>query len=369
MILTSIKDIDAGRWDALVGAGAVARSHAYLSAIEASDIEGCQYFYPVIFNRRNEIVAHACVYLIATDFAQFLPIGFQRIVTMLRSKGWSSLLRSRITECGVPLMVGNSISVREDVARAPMVKRIADAATDIAYTQGSRVVVMRDFLLRDEADAEYLRAAGFNRVANMPLAGMTVRWDDYAGFLAAMRPRYRKDYLRRLRHAAREQTVRIYDRYSERADDWLRQLRVVFAGATRFKREMPTAAYYREIERHLGADSRLLVVERAGQPVAHGLVLVDHERTIATFFGREAGAPGKEWFLLADEVIRLSIARGSRHIQLGLGSYHAKTLVGATAEPVSIFCRSSQPLLNWLMRRAPNLANPSTPAAHSIFQE
>ena len=58
LIMTSIHDIDASRWDALVGTSAVTRSHAYLAAIEAAQIHDYRFFYPVVFNRHNETVAH-----------------------------------------------------------------------------------------------------------------------------------------------------------------------------------------------------------------------------------------------------------------------------------------------------------------------
>ena len=72
-ILDSISDIDAASWDEVAGSCAAPRSHAYLAAIEASGINDCRYFYPVIYDAANRLVAHACVYTITTDFLQMLP--------------------------------------------------------------------------------------------------------------------------------------------------------------------------------------------------------------------------------------------------------------------------------------------------------
>ncbi len=362
MILTSIKDIDAARWDSLVGNAAITRSHAYLSAIEAAGIEDCQYFYPVIFNSRNEMVAHACVYTITTDFAQLLPPVLQPLVALVR-QAWGNFLRARITECASPLVVGHSLSICPSAPRAALVKKIADATTDIAHSQRSVVVLLRDFLGQESADIAALREHGFNLVSNMPLARIRVRWKSHAEYLAAMRPHYRKDVQRRLRLAGVAQSVRTLHVFADLAEQFLAQARVIYASSRGFKREALTADYYRAMDHTLDANSRVLVVMRDGHEVAHGMVLTDENHTVATFFGRDPGPPDKAWFLLVDEVIRLGIERGSRYIHLGLGSYRAKALVGAEFEPLTICCKSSYAWVNWLMRALPNVVN-RRPIAH-----
>ncbi|MEN9728671.1 MAG: hypothetical protein RL434_3037 [Pseudomonadota bacterium] len=369
MILTSIADIDPQRWDRLVGPAAITRSHAYLSAVEAAAIPECRYFYPVVFNARNEIVAHACVYTISTDFAQLLPRPLQHVVEAVRHLR-PSLLKARITECASPLVAGHSLSVASDAPRARLIARLADATADIAWDEGSSLVVIRDFLPEETDVVEALQGRGFNCVANMPLARITVRWNSHEEYLAAMKPRYRKDVVRRLRRAREPGlTVRRIEQFGDAAQTWLRQVLVVQQAGSRFKREVLTDEYYRQMDRRLGRDSCLLVAEKDGEAIAHGMVITDRDNTVATFFGREAGKPGREWFLLVDEVIRAGIERRSRHIHLGLGSYEAKSLVGAERLPLTILCRSRYRLVNWLMRCIPGIVNRSARPAPGIFRD
>lgn len=367
-ILDSIRAIEARRWDALNGRRAVNRSHAYLCAIEDAALDGCRYFYPVILDDDDEILAHACISLVRTDFSQLLPARCQGTIARVR-RAWPDFLCARLTELGSPLIAGHSFSVRAGAPRAPLLQRLADAATAIAARERSRIVLVRDLLQEDADDIQTLRSLGFNLVSNMPLARIHVRWRSYAEYLADMRPRYRKDTLRRLRLAREQgQEVRVLATYGAEAERWLAQMRVVYAAAERFKRETLTPGYYRAIERHLGADSRLFAVMRDEVPVAHGMVLMDDENTFATFFGREAGPPGKEWFLLINEVIRLGIERGSRTIHLGLGSYHGKALVGADIEALTICCRSTWAPVNWLMRLMPDVVSRGIEGERNIFR-
>lgn len=357
LILTSIQDIDPARWDAIVGKAAVTRSHAYLSAIEAADAGDCRFFYPVVFNARNEIVAHACVYLIRTDFAQLLPVFTSPLVRLMR-RLWPDFLTARVTECASPLVAGTSLSVAPGAPRCELAARVADATLDIAWAERSSLVLVRDFEA-DEADAlAPLLARGFNRVSNMPLARLELRWPSHAHYLAAMKPRYRRDVLRRLRRgAAAGLVVSARASFGLEAERWAAQVAEVQARGSRFVRERITPDYYRALEAGLGTASALFVAERDGVAVAHGMVITDNENTIATFFGREPGEPAQEWFLLMDAVIRHAIERGSRRLHLGLGAYEAKALVGASLVPLTIFCRSRYGLVNWLMRRLPDVVN------------
>ena len=65
-VLASINDISAERWNYIVGRNRLICRHEYLRAVEASEINDCRYFYPVVFDG-DEIVAHACLYYISTE--------------------------------------------------------------------------------------------------------------------------------------------------------------------------------------------------------------------------------------------------------------------------------------------------------------
>ena len=369
LIMTSIHDIDATRWDALVGTSAVTRSHAYLAAIEAAQIHDYRFFYPVVFNRHNETVAHACVYTASTDFAQLMPRPLAWMAARIQ-RVWPRFLTFRITECALPLVVGSSISVRDGEDRGRLLIRIAEAAADIARTERSSLVVMRDFLDAERAQADVLLDHGFNLTANMPLARIRIRWKSYAEYLADMRARYRKDIKRRLAVAARDsQVVQVLEHFGADAARWARQAAVVAAKTKGFKREALTPEYYVHMDAKLGAHSRLLVIDRRGVKVAHGMIILDDANTIATYFGREPGLPGKEWFTLINEVIRIGIERQSRYIHLGLGSYTAKTLVGAEIEALHVYCRSTFEPINWLMRLVPRAIGHQTPTVKQIFRD
>lgn len=369
VVVTSIHDIDANRWDELSGHSAVIRSHAYLDAIEQSGINDCRYYYPVVYNHNDEMVAHACVYTISTDLSQLLPARLQRWVNKLR-RVWPQFMSVRITECASPLVAGHGISIRAGEDRGALLGELNNAINAIARSANSGLIVVRDFLTDERNDADELLRHGYALQMNMPLARIPVRWASYEDYLESMRTRYRKDVKRRLQKSiANGQQVQRISEFGDHAHTWAAQAQVVLARAQRFKRERIGPAYYANMDRKLGDQSLMLVACRDARMVAHGMVLTDRENTIATFFGREAGRPNAEWFSLINEVIKLGIERQSRYIHLGLGSYEAKALVGADVEPLYLYCRTRFAILNWLIRLVPAMMGPRGKPHKCIFRD
>lgn len=368
-VLRSIHDIDPERWDELAGDDALARNHAYLAAVEASSINDCAFFYLLIHDHDDKLLAHACVYTITTDFAQLLPGPLQGLAAQLR-RIWPGFLKSKITECALPLVAGHSISLCEDADHDSLILAIESALSDIARTERSSLVVIRDFLTAERPRFDVLLSRGYNLVFNMPLARIRVRWKSHAKYLAAMRSRYRKDVTRRLKRASEHGgEVEILPSFAQHADTLAAQSRVVQDNSQGFKREVLAPAYYENMDRMLADRSQLLVIQRDGRLVAHGMVLADRANLIATYFGREAGPPRHEWFRLINEVIRLGIEHQCRYINLGRGSYEAKALVGANIEPLYVYARSRSVCVNWLMRRIPNIMQRSLKQPKRIFRD
>lgn len=365
----SIREIPDGEWDAIIGRNGLFRSHAYFSAIEKTQVNQSEYFYPVIRNQSGEIVAHACICLIDTDLGQLFP---KPLFTVLHSarRLWPRLMITRITECASPLSTSHSISVAPSVDRQLILRLLDEAMSSLAREKRSRIIVVRDFLLEDRRAYDGFLQEGFNLVSNMPLARIRVRWATYDEYLSSMRSRYRKDVKRRLRKACQAgQSVQVLRNFGEEADTWVAQAKTVQHSTKGFKREILPQAYYRNMDKMLGAKSMLVTAVREGRAVAHGMVLNDDTTSVATYFGRDAGPAHNEWFSLVNEVIRIGIEHKSEYINLGLGSYDAKSNVGADVEPLFVYTKSTSIVINWIMRLIPRTMDRDTGEAKKVFHE
>jgi hypothetical protein len=369
VIHDSIEEIPRKSWDSLIGDSPITRSFDYLLAIQKSSISGSRYYYPVIYDREKNIVAHACIYTVTTDFSQLLPKWITGAVLYLR-KFWPSLLSVEITECGTPLSWGCSISVVRGLSRPAILPFINDAMIFIAEKSKSRLLVIRDFLEseRDDSD-EQLTSLGYQQRSNYPLARIHVRWNSYDEYIGSFRARYRKDIRRRIRIAeSAGNNVEILDSFGSESSRWAKQASVIREQTKGFRREALPPLYYQNMDRVLRHDSKLLVINNRGEKVAHGMIIFDRETTTATFFGRESGPPKGEWFQLINSVIRIGIERGSKYISLGLGSYDGKSIVGADIEPLVIYRRSTLPIFNAFINLIPDLMKPKVLLNRNLFK-
>jgi len=368
-IFRSVSEVDQAEWDSVVQPGNLLNTHAYLSAVEASGIDHVRYYFPVVLDRSGKHIAHACVYVIDTDLSQLLPARLSWLTKLIR-KVWKRFLVFKITDCAAPLSTGNSISFDTQADASQLICHLADAIETVARRERSRLIVVRDFLDNELAKFNVLAGKGYNLVSNMPVARIHVRWNTYDEYLSAMRARYRTDVKRRIRRAhAAGQRVRMVGQFAENAELWAAQALTVQEKTKGFRREVLTPAYYASMDRFLGEKSMLVIAERGGQSVAHGMLLQDDLTTTATYFGRNPGPAQHEWFHLVNEVIRLGIENRSKYINLGLGSYDAKLNVGAQVEPLFVYSKSSIGLVNWLMCRIPRTMNRSHPVGKQVFRE
>lgn len=368
-IFRSVSEVDQADWDSIVEPGNLLNTHAYLRAVEASGIDHVRYYFPVVVDRSGKHIAHACVYVIDTDLSQLLPARVSWVTKLIR-KFWKRFLVFKITDCAAPLSTGNSISFDSQADASLLVRHLADAVETVARRERSRLIVIRDFLDDELAKFNVLSANGYNVVSNMPVARIHVRWNTYDEYLTSMRARYRTDVKRRIRRAHTSgQRVRKVEQFAENAELWSAQALTVQEKTKGFRREVLTPAYYESMDRFLGEKSMLVIAERGGQPVAHGMLLQDNLTTTATYFGRNPGPAQHEWFHLVNEVIRIGIENRSKYINLGLGSYDAKLNVGAQVEPLFVYSKSSIGIVNWLMCRIPRTMNRSHPAGKQVFRE
>ena len=191
----------------------------------------------------------------------------------------------------------------------------------------------------------------------------------YADFLAAMKSRYRKDLGRRLRRAAEAgRSIRVAQDFAALAEACSEQVEGAYARSQGVRRERLGPEYYRAINYALGDRARLLVAEEGARMVGHGLVLLDDAHVVATWSGREEGPPGDIWFTLLDAAVRLAIERKAQWLNLGLGTYAAKSLLGAEVEPLYCLVRSRYRIANFFMRRVPDTMAKSPPSVHHVFR-
>lgn len=363
-MLKSIREIAPATWNAIVGRNRLICRHEYLLAVESSGINDCRYFYPVVYDDRGALVAHTCLYYISTELDSFAQ-GLTKRAIMAVRRIWKSFLILRSIECGTPVALGNTISFADGVDRKQTLDVIVREAEAVARLHGVNVILFRDFLESELGFFDQLRERGYRRVPNLPAAGLAVRWPSFDGYMESLRSSYRHIITRRSKafRAAGCAFREVVD-FDGMADCLSHLWRNTYEHATEYRRERLQAVFFRQIKQCLGDRASVLLVERAGVPVAFSLLLDDDDTLITLFCGLDYTCcrDAYIYFNLFYKSIELAITRRKTLIDFGITTLVPKVEVGSHVVPLTMYMKCTLPVLGLAV---PSLFAIMTPDANT----
>jgi predicted N-acyltransferase len=368
--LTSITDIDATAWNAIVGRNRLICRHEYQRAVEASRINDCRYFYPVLYEG-NRILAHTCVYFISTELDAFASGALKRAIDTVR-RVWTNFLIMRSVECGTPVALGSTISFAEGVDRAAALETIVRETEALAKRLGVRAVLFRDFCEEELGLFDRLRSMGYASLQNLPAARLTIRWRSFDQYVAAMRKNYRHKILAQRRKFAKpDVSVEVLKDFSSHAGDLRRLWENAYDHATEYKRERLTEPFFVSMDRCLGHRSALILARVKGRPVGFSLLLFDDETLIPLFCGLDYAFNNEYalYFNLLYEVVNVGIQEQVRDIDFGITTIAPKLDLGAVAVPLHMYMKHLAPLGRRVVPCLFRMMTPSNPLhSRNVFK-
>ena len=343
--LGSITEIGTEAWNSIVGRNRLICRHEFLLAVESSKINDCRYFYPVVHDDDGRIIAHACLYYISTELDSFAQGFVKKVITGIR-KVWKSFLILRSIECGTPVALGNTISFAEGIDKPAAREAIVQEAEAVARQLKVPVILFRDFYAGELSFFDRLLGVGYRRVANLSGASFTVRWPTFQAYLESLRSQYRRIIRKRLNafHAAGYE-FRVVRDYAPMVGDLERLWKNTYDHATEYRRERLEAVFFLEIKRCLGERAGILLVEKAGCPVAFSLLLEDDDTLITLFCGLDYSCSRDSYiyFNLFYKSIEVAISRRKREIDFGITTLVPKVEVGGEVVPLTMYMKCTIP--------------------------
>jgi predicted N-acyltransferase len=359
-------------WNSIVGHDKLICRHEYLQAIEQSQINDCRYFYPVMRDDAGTLMAHACFYYISTELDSFAKGLTKKTITGIR-RIFPSFLILRSIECGTPVALGSTVSVREGFDSKIVLKSFAAEAERLAGELGVNVVLFRDFYDSDLAISDVLKALRYRTIYNLPAVRLRVRWPGFQAYLDDLRSSYR--YTIRSRIKAFDKagySFRLIRDYREFTGDLARLWRNTYDHATEYRRELLEEPFFRQIQENLGNRSSVLLVEKSGVPVAFSILLDDDETLISLFSGLDYSC-GKDSFLyfnLFYKTIELAIAGNKKEIDLGITTLEPKVEIGGDVARLTMYMKCTNRAWGWAV---PGLFSLMTPCpklpVRNIFKQ
>lgn len=369
--VTDIRSIPEALWDEVAVSDRLICSHRFLRAVQEAEINDCRFLYPVVYDE-GRIVAHTCMYVVTSELDMFGE-GWLGAVVGAVARRLPFLTRFRSLECGTPVELGSTISVRPGTDPEAVLRLLADEALRLAAADRVDGILFRDFLANELPGVALLEEYGFRPVFNLPLATLAMRWPTPEAYAAALRSPYRRAFRRRREVFAQNGlAARVVTDFAPLAEELAALWRQVYDRAREYRREILPPAFFVQLSEELGDASEVLLLEREGRILAFALLLQERERLVWPYCGLDY-AVNQEYelyFNLLYEIVFHGMRRGVRDIDMGITTLDAKKRVGATVTPLYMYMRHQS---RWMRRLGPWLFRLLTPGddtpAHRVFND
>lgn len=366
-----IRAVPEAVWDGVATPGSLLCTHRFLRGVQDAGLPDCRFFFPLVL-AGEQPVGHACMYLVSSKLDMF-GRGFWGTLFRGLARGCPALARFRSLECGVPVALGNTLSMHPSADRADVLDALIREARRLAAEHRVDGILFRDFTDGELPGLAPLEGHGFRRVPNLPQAVFTVRWRDPEQYAAALRAPYRRAFRQRRAALARSGvSVRIVRDFAPLAESLAGLWRQVYEHAREYRREILPPAFFARLADELGDEAEVLLLERHGNCLAFALLLGEGESMIWLYCGLDYRVNGEcdLYFNLLYEIILHGIRRGFRRIDLGITTLDAKKRAGAEIRPLHMYMRHRNPLLRPLAPALFRLLTPGdTSPDHRVFRD
>ena len=343
---TSIKDLDSAEWNVVAGNDHLIRRYEYLCAIEESDINDCQYFYPVV-SQGGKMVAHACVYFIRTELDVFAQGVVKRLVEKIRTV-WKDFAMLKSIECGTPVALGTTVSLNGQEDRQLILTAITREIERLARSLNVGIVLFRDFFASELEFYDHLRSLGYTRIQNLPTSHAKIHWHSFGEYSRAMRSHYRYKMGKGRRNFKEcGGFFEVVHDFSSHAPELARLWRSAYDHAKEYRREILLPRFFKRINTRLEKKSFVLLAKRKDEIIGFALCLCDGDTLIWLFCGLdyEQNRRTDTYFNILYKIMEMAIERGFKKVDLGITTPSPKMEIGGEVVPLYMYMKHLSPLL------------------------
>lgn len=345
-VIDSLAEIAPARWNALFRGEL--EDHAYLSAVEASGLEGFHWRY-VLVEDGPALLAAAPVFMTGYGLETTLSGPGRRIAEAAR-RLFPNLLTLRLACIGSPCAETAGVGFHPasgDAERSLFLSQLIGAFEENAQRAGCRLLAIKD--APASMGTVFNAAAGANGyrpIAGQPMAYLDIDFADLPGYLARLSAATRKDLRRKLR--TRDQVrIEVVTGVEPVLDDVMALYRQTRARAEMTFEEL-TPAYFSGVAKRMPERVLYVLYYEDDALLAVNLLLHDGATLLDKFFCMDAerGRALNLYFLSWVTNIGLCLERGIGRYVAGQASYDTKLRLGCALAGASNYFRHRNGLLN-----------------------
>jgi predicted N-acyltransferase len=363
-VYRDIHEVDAHRWDSLLGPEDLQLSHRFIRTCQESGIENARYWHVNLYDPNG-----LCCVATLSRFHVSLDVlcrGWTRVAVRTIRRVHREFLRIPMLFCGLPVSFGQPcLRIRDDSDAPAAIRRIAQTMEGIARQTGTSFLCFKEFSPTQAVDTATLESVDYFRATSLPACSLQLRWNSFDDYLGSLRSGYRRQIKKSL-EVAHESGLEV--RRVERVSPYTDVLfglyeQVIDRAAHRLERL--SLAFFDNLGRNLSGQCRAILIERRGRPLASAILLLTPP--VATFLlaglEYETHLQYQTYQNLVIEVIREAIHTGAARLEMGQTSYELKSRLGAEAVPRYIYLRHRHPVGHALLRKSAALLFPQVDCA------
>ncbi|MBC7786244.1 MAG: GNAT family N-acetyltransferase [Methylophilaceae bacterium] len=331
-------------WDKLLPNDA--ESYRYHLAFEIGKVEGFKTGYIAV--KRNSLVICIAPYFVM-DYRLDTTVqgGLKRFLNKITHYA-PKLLSIKMVCVGSPVTDSCKIGLAKDYPfDAAMLKALCDELEQVAKREKASVIAFKDVMDHDaQLFSATLNAAGYGKVANMPIAINLIQFTNIDEYFATLSYTTRKNLRRKLKAKANIH-IEEYDGLPPDIEK-VYQLYLNTYEQSELKFEKLTLEFFESIPGLMPNHCRFVLYYAENQLIAFNLLLHRDGILLDKYIGLDKTLAKKYniYYLSWLHNVEMCIRDGFHTYQSGQAAYETKIRLGATLEQTYIFFKHCNPLWN-----------------------
>jgi hypothetical protein len=387
-IADSIAFMDSEKWDEVAGRSTLFLSRPYLRMLERSGPENITVRYVLVFDGDTPVAAAYLQIATVTGsrFGTPREIAFSRNPLRLvrgafapAARKFKAGLRERVLVCGNLLSYGfHGVAFAPGADRRALWPAIAEAIYRIR--RGEKLSGQTDFILikditpHEADDVSVLSNLSYRPLETEPnmMLDLPVEWKTYDHYLNSLASKYRSSVRQQILKpidAAGCSIERIagLDRYAE----YLHALYMQVHEKAAVRPFTLPPGYFAALEAVAGDRLLCTVIRHEGRIVGFIITLKDNDTAYGYHIGfdREAGESLPLYLRLLHASIADALHLGCRHLSFGRTALEPKARLGAQPQPITVWMRHRQPVMNLFVRNLLRVIPHEEPPERNPFKK
>lgn len=356
--------LDGARWDAVTAGRGLLLGRPYFRALESALPPNLDVRYALVCRGDEPVAA------LAMQLVELAPERLRRSAPSTGLRRLAARAVAKVTElvAGRVLVLGNLLTYgNHGVAIAPGCEAdpaiwhgIAEAAYRVRraekHTGSADFVLVKDLTGDQLAGSAMLREFGYRSVETEPnmVLALDATWRGHDDYLAALTGKYRKNVKARVLKPIEQAGIAVepiadVPKVAER----LQQLYLSVHENASLRPVTLGADYWPALARGAGPAVRFAGLRRGDTWLGFIVTLLADDATALGYhigFDREAAGELPLYLRLLHRTVEDALALGARRLSLGRTALEPKAMLGARPEPLHVWVRHRQGVLNTALR-------------------